>query len=200
MSQPYDASTKYLIETRLADWLPLCGRTTTAELEIINADLSTAPPRQTACCWSARHRPGCCILELVSSRDDDLLPISRHIIYFWCGARRARTNGGRVVAKVGRMAELNGTFQRGFPGKPPYLLFQYQVVRVWEIPPETFLNGGLGVLPLAPLGGWRKPTAGCDPADGGTDSQGGAPDEAGSLWTAADVLMGCVIRGIWWLN
>ncbi len=41
MSHPYDASTKYLIETRLADWLPLCGRTTTAELEIINADLST---------------------------------------------------------------------------------------------------------------------------------------------------------------
>jgi hypothetical protein len=38
MSHPYDASTKYLVETRLADWLRLCGRTTTAELQVIDAD------------------------------------------------------------------------------------------------------------------------------------------------------------------
>lgn len=41
MSHPYDASTKYLVQTRLADWLPLCGRTTAAELQIIDADLAT---------------------------------------------------------------------------------------------------------------------------------------------------------------
>jgi hypothetical protein len=38
MPHPYDASTKYLVQTRLADWLPLCGRTTTAELRVIDAD------------------------------------------------------------------------------------------------------------------------------------------------------------------
>ncbi len=41
MPHPYGASTKYLVQARLADWLPLCGRTTTAELQVIDADLAT---------------------------------------------------------------------------------------------------------------------------------------------------------------
>ena len=32
-----------------------------------------------------------------------------------------------------------------------YLHFEYNVVRVWEIPVETLLEGGIGTLPLAPL-------------------------------------------------
>ena len=30
-------------------------------------------------------------------------------------------------------------------------LFHYKVIRVWELPVEYFLNGGIGTLPLAPL-------------------------------------------------
>jgi hypothetical protein len=41
MSHRYDASTKYLVQTRLADWLPLSGRTTTRAIEVIDADLAT---------------------------------------------------------------------------------------------------------------------------------------------------------------
>jgi hypothetical protein len=41
MSHRYDASTKYLLEARLADWLPLSGRTTTAQMRIVDADVST---------------------------------------------------------------------------------------------------------------------------------------------------------------
>jgi hypothetical protein len=32
-----------------------------------------------------------------------------------------------------------------------YQWFEYQVVRVWEMPVKLLLAGGLGTLPLAPL-------------------------------------------------
>lgn len=33
----------------------------------------------------------------------------------------------------------------------PYLTFRYQTLRVWQEPPETFLDAGPGTLALAPL-------------------------------------------------
>jgi hypothetical protein len=86
---------------------------------------------------------------------------------------------------------LTGELTRSFPGEAPYLTFRYQVVRVWQMPPEVFLGGGLGVLPLAPL----SQVAEADlPAMIGRMEQRlraeTTPDEAAMLWTAADVLMG----------
>jgi hypothetical protein len=38
-------------------------------------------------------------------------------------------------------------------GEPPHRLeFQYEVIRVWQRPAEQYLNGSLGLLPLAVLG------------------------------------------------
>ena len=71
---PVETITPYLIETRLADWLPLCGLTTTAELEIINADLSTVTAAADRVLFVRDDPPWLLHLELVSSRDDDLLP------------------------------------------------------------------------------------------------------------------------------
>jgi predicted transposase YdaD len=47
---------------------------------------------------------------------------------------------------------INGVYLRQFPdAAEPYRLFRYQVVRVWELPVESLLRGGLGTLPLAPI-------------------------------------------------
>ncbi|HZT80116.1 MAG TPA: hypothetical protein VFA26_07840 [Gemmataceae bacterium] len=35
-------------------------------------------------------------------------------------------------------------------------MFRYGVVRVWQLPPEQLLTGGLGTLPLAPIGAVRE--------------------------------------------
>ena len=96
-----------------------------------------------------------------------------------------------LLRKSADSAELTGTLQRGFPGEPPYLVFRYGVVRVWQLPAETFLSGGLGILPLAPLSAVVEAEL--------PDvirrmeqriSAEATPDEAGTLWTATDVLMG----------
>src|SRR5262249_920645 len=38
--------------------------------------------------------------------------------------------------------QLTGVYERGFPDEEPYLRFRYQVVRVWQLPPELLLTGG----------------------------------------------------------
>ncbi len=46
---------------------------------------------------------------------------------------------------------MSGRFeQRGISGDVT-ISFRFRVIRVWERPVTEFLNGGLGVLPLAPL-------------------------------------------------
>ncbi len=41
--------------------------------------------------------------------------------------------------------------ERGFPDEVPYNVFRYRVIRVWQLPPDPLLTGGLGTLPLAPI-------------------------------------------------
>ena len=84
---------------------------------------------------------------------------------------------------------LTGELSRSFPGEVPYLTFRYQVVRVWQIPAETFLNGGLGILPLAPISQVAEAElpAVISRMERRFRSET-APEEASLLWTASGVL------------
>ena len=191
-SHRYDASTKYLVQTRLADWLPLCGLTTTAPIQIIDSDLATVTAAADRVLRICEDPPWLAHIELQSSRDPDLisnLPVYNVVL--------DRAHGVRVrtfVVLLRRSAdspELTGVVQRAFPGEPPYLTFRYGVVRVWQLPPETFLAGGLGILPLAPLSAVNESEL-PNVINRMNDriSVEATPDEAGTLWTATDVLMG----------
>jgi hypothetical protein len=46
--------------------------------------------------------------------------------------------------------QLTGSFERAFPGQERIALLRYRVLRVWQLPVEQLLNGGIGTLPLAP--------------------------------------------------
>ena len=46
---------------------------------------------------------------------------------------------------------LTGERRLGFPGEVAYDVFGYQVLRVWQVPPQVLLQGGLGTLALAPI-------------------------------------------------
>jgi predicted transposase YdaD len=192
MPHPYDASTKYLLQTRLADWLPLSGRTTTAELQVIDADLATVTAAADRVLRVCEDPPWLLHLELQSSRDPDLLlNLPAHNILL------ERRHGALVrtvvvlLRKSADWSELTGTFQREFPGEPPYLVFRYGVVRVWQLPAEMFLSGGMGILPLAPLSAVAEAELpGVIRRMDQRIRAEATADEAGTLWTAADVLMG----------
>ena len=47
---------------------------------------------------------------------------------------------------------VNGVHECRFPGDAePYRVFRYRVIRIWELPVDHCLKGGLSLLPLAPL-------------------------------------------------
>jgi predicted transposase YdaD len=73
----------------------------------------------------------------------------------------------------------------------PYLMFRYQVVRVWQLDTGKLLAGGLGTLPLAPISAVPK-----DEVPGVVQRINDRMREARDrvqverLWTATYVLMG----------
>jgi hypothetical protein len=78
MSHPYDASTKYLVDARLADWLPLCGRATAAPAEVINADVGTVTAAADRVLRIFEDPAWLMHVELQASRGDLLLPNPAH--------------------------------------------------------------------------------------------------------------------------
>lgn len=46
--------------------------------------------------------------------------------------------------------DLTGEYEVRVPGRGQNLWFGYNVMRVWELPPDRVLAAGLPVLPLAP--------------------------------------------------
>jgi hypothetical protein len=46
---------------------------------------------------------------------------------------------------------LTGRLEVALANEEPYLVFRYQVLRVWQLPPEVFLEGGPALLPLATI-------------------------------------------------
>jgi hypothetical protein len=95
-----------------------------------------------------------------------------------------------LLRKEGQMAWLSGELAVAPPVGPAWQ-FRYQVVRVWERPARDFLNGPLGLLPLAPLADLGSAGLPAVVSDMRTriDTQ---PDRSltAKLWAATYLLMG----------
>jgi hypothetical protein len=61
-----------------------------------------------------------------------------------------------VLHKGADSPQLTEVYERGFPAQPPDVTLRYHLVRVWKVPPEKWLSGGIGLVPLAPLGKVRE--------------------------------------------
>jgi predicted transposase YdaD len=192
MSKPYDASTKYLVETHLADWLGLSRRQTSSPAVTIDADLATVTAAADKVLRVEEESPWLFHLELQSSWEKNL-PRRIH----WYNSLleyRHELPVHSLLVLLRREADapgLTGEHVCHLPCEVPYRTFKFQVVRIWTMPLNTILSGGVGLLPLAPL---------CDEATGelprvieklserfGRDV---LPEEAGTLWAATDILMG----------
>ncbi len=87
--------------------------------------------------------------------------------------------------------QWNGLLERGLPGEEPMSTLRYQVVRVWQLPVERVLQGGIGTLALAPIanvapgdvrrvvGRMKERLSGPSP-----------PRRAADVWAATYVLLG----------
>jgi hypothetical protein len=57
-----------------------------------------------------------------------------------------------LLRREANLSVLSGVYERRTPrAVKPYRIFHYQVIRVWELPVQSLLQGGLGRLALAPV-------------------------------------------------
>jgi hypothetical protein len=149
MSKPFDATLKDLICSYPADWLTQLGIPITETPEVISAELSTV----TAAA-DTLIRVGNLIVHIdVESGPDDSLA-RRMLLYNVL----AHHHTGLPVRSVAVLLRSNAR-RANLSDRLDYeeLSFQFDIVRMWEVPAEDLLRAGVGLLPLAVIG---KPPAG----------------------------------------
>jgi hypothetical protein len=87
--------------------------------------------------------------------------------------------------------QLTERYERGFPGEVAYLTFRYQVLRVWQPPPEPLLRGSVALLPLVPIGAVTEAELpGIIRRMEQRLSQRGARRQAPFVWASSYILLG----------
>lgn len=152
MSKPRDATMKALLETRPADWLPFLGRPPVQRVTVIDADVSTVTAASDKVIHVGDTSPWLLHLEFQSGGDDSL--IRRMLQYNVLLDVRHDLPVQSVAILLhpsANSAAPTDVYVRQLPDGRRSLEFRFQVIRVWELPVESILQGGLATLPLAPL-------------------------------------------------
>jgi predicted transposase YdaD len=151
-AKPYDPTLKTLVEIEPESWPVLFGYAK-APTEAIDADIATVSGAADKVLRVAGDPAYLLHLEFVSGHDAATLPstlLMRHSLLEHRHQLRVRS-GAVLPRPKADSPQLTGVYERRFPGEEPYLMFRYTVVRVWQLPPEPLLSGGLALLPLAPI-------------------------------------------------
>jgi predicted transposase YdaD len=151
-TQSYDPAIKALVETEPESWPTLFGRPT-GPTEVIDADIATVSGAADKVLRVSADPPYLLHLEFVAGHDAAALPQKLHVRNALLEDRHDMPvrSGAVLLRREADSPQLTGVYERGFPGEELYLTFRYQVVRVWRLPPEPLLTGGLALLPLAPV-------------------------------------------------
>jgi hypothetical protein len=194
MSKPFDATMKDLLEGHAADWAGLLGPWRFREAEWIDAEISTVSAAADKVLRVVAD-PADWIMHVEAQTGPDAgVPQRAHLYNTLLYNRHGLLVRSVVVLlrQQANLSALNGVYELQFPDEEePYEVFRYRVVRVWELPLEALLTGGLGTLPLAPLTDEARAVL---PAVVSRIDQRlraeAPPEEADKLWAATFVLMG----------
>jgi hypothetical protein len=155
MPGPYDAAIKQLLDTCGPDWVgwlaPLVGLPPGVAADPLDPDLSVVQPAADKVFRLRPPAAGLLHLEAQSSWDGELP--GRLLLYNVLLDHRYGPPVHTVVLLLRREARpgLTGEVTRTDAAGREYLWLGYGVVRVWELPADDLLAGGLGLAPLALL-------------------------------------------------
>jgi predicted transposase YdaD len=151
-AKPFDPTLKALVETSPGDWPVFLGQPA-APTEVIDADIATVSGAADKVLHVRAAPPYLLHLEFQAGHDSAGLPQLLHL-----RSTLLENRHGLLVRSAAVLLRpqadsplLTGQRRLAFPGEEPYDTFRYQVVRVWRLPPEPLLRGGLGTLALAPI-------------------------------------------------
>lgn len=190
MSKKFDAILKHLSEQYPQDWARFAG--VSGPVTVIDADISTVTAAADKVLRVESAKPWILHLEFQASRD---VTLPRRLLHYnvLLGIRHELPIRTQVILlrPDADGKELTGQVEWRIPHSQPYLSFEYDLLRLWQLPPEAILEGGLGTLPLAPLTNVAKLEL---PGLIGQMTQRldceAAPSVADSLWTATLILLG----------
>jgi predicted transposase YdaD len=191
-SPPYDSTLKALVEIEPESWPALLGRPT-GPTQVIDADIATVSGAADKVLRVSADPTYLLHLEFVCGHDAVAQLPKLHVRNGLLDNRhRLRVRSAVVLFRPeSDSPQLTGVYERSFPGEGAYLTFRYQVVRVWRLPPEPLLTGGLAVLPLAPISSVTEAEL---PAIIGRMeerlSRRSARRQARQLWASAYLLLG----------
>jgi predicted transposase YdaD len=149
----FDATLKALLEESPTDWPRLVGYSA-ERVTVIDADISTVGGAADKV-LRVDGEPDW-IMHLEFQAGPDAAKPRRLNVYNAILEDRHQLLVRSVLVLLrpeANLAAINGGYDCCFPGDArPYRTFRYGVLRVWQLPPDRLLDGGIGVLPLAPIG------------------------------------------------
>src|SRR5262245_13176349 len=150
--RPYDVSVSYLFGLDLEGWLDWIESPADGPVESIETDLGTVLAEVDKVLRVEGPKPWLAHIELQANRDS--LLASRLLQYHALLFHRHQVRVETTVVLLRPEAdgpELTGYLELPEGPDGPSIGFMYRVIRLWERPVTELLEGGLGVVPLAPL-------------------------------------------------
>jgi hypothetical protein len=188
----FDPTLKDLVEAGPGDWPVLLGRPP-APTTVIDADIATVSGAGDKVLRVAAAPPYLLHLEFQAGHDAAALPRKLHLRStlledrHWLPVRSAAV----LLRPEADSPAVTQVWELALPGETAYDTFRYQVVRVWQLPPEVFLQGGPGTLPLAPISAVTEAELpGIIHAMEQRRGGGAWRRRAPKVWAAAFILMG----------
>ena len=192
----YDATFKRLIELYpddLPDFLmKTLGFTSKGPVRVVDSDVSTVSAVADKVFLVSASKPWILHLEALAGHNPR---VGRKMLLYNVLLSDQHDLPVRSVALLlhprADRRGVSGLVQQQWPEGDIDLEFRYRVVRLWELSVDTLLNGGLGLLPLAPLAGNSKADLPGVIArmEKRLDQEASQP-QAEDLWVATYVLLG----------
>jgi hypothetical protein len=153
MEQPFDPAMKTLAELAPADWLPLVKRRR-RHVTVEDSDVGTIVSGASDKLFRVHDKPSYLLhldFEAGHFRSEFPLRLRLYNSVFEYRYRCVVLSVPVLLCPAADSPQWNGLLQSGFPGETPLSTLRYVVVRVWELPVEQLLSGGVGTLALAPI-------------------------------------------------
>jgi predicted transposase YdaD len=193
MEHPFDPTLKTLAELSPADWLPLIRRRR-RRVTVEDSDAGTIVSGATDKLFRVHDQPEYLLhLDFEAGHFRSELPLRLRLYnsVFEYRHRCLVLSAAVLLCPEADSPQWNGLLERGFPGEAPLGTLRYEVIRVWELPAEQLLAGGVGTLALAPIsnvpeGDVRRVIRRIKERLSGPR----APRRAADVWAATYVLLG----------
>lgn len=190
--RPYDVTTRRLIDIDPAAWLRWAGLPVDGPVQTVDSEVSTVLAEVDKVLRVDGSTQWLGHLELQTSYDRTL-PI-RLLQYHGLLLRKHELPIESTVVLLRPEADgpgMTGRFEQRGPRGRATIVFEFQVIRLWERPVEELLGGSLGLLPLAPLADLGRASLPDVVARMDDRVAADAPPEAiPELWASSRILMG----------